>query len=258
MQAAEHLPISGPRVEDILSARPDQKYYEKARIFAPPCECADCQNGFYTSQEQRIDCFAYKKRISDAEAKRILGAHVGQAQEDREYLRQLCGSHGDRIMSRWKKRSRDKRQNLLLHANPDLYMHRWFIPRLINDNPPWRDARKLRQSHLLPYLSVDLLKKDPAVFLGLLYNRTHYTPDMWASSDSKELLNAWVQGLFDVDFHEGCVVPRLPVRAACSLGPGICPPIRHSWIPQGPAHHRGTGLSSAVPPSRCGPDTGRG
>ncbi|KAL0253237.1 hypothetical protein SLS55_010209 [Diplodia seriata] len=85
-------------------------------------------------------------------------------------------------------------------------MHRWFMARYTSAQPTWKDARNLRDSFLLPYLSVELLKKDPAVFLGLLHNRTHYTPDMWAAFDSKELTIAWAAGFLDVDFNESCVV----------------------------------------------------
>lgn len=206
MQALDHLPIRVPRTED----NGPTHVLTHAPFCPPPCECPDCQNGFYTSQEQGIDRYGYKKRLSEGEAKRILRGHIAQAEEDREYLREQCGKHGDRIMSRWKKRSRDKREAWLLKAKPDLEMHRWFIPRYTNTDPHWKDARRLRDTFLLPYLSVDLLKMDPSVFLCLLYNRTHYTAEMWAPSDSKELTVPWAMGFLDVDFHESCVLLHGP------------------------------------------------
>lgn len=70
---------------------------------------------------------------------------------------------------------------------------------------PWEDARKLGKNFLLPYLSVDGLKNDLALFLSLLYNRTYYHPYMWAPSDSMELATGWNLCYLDVEISGACV-----------------------------------------------------
>jgi hypothetical protein len=90
-------------------------------ICTPPCEFQDCQHGFYASGEQYTACFWYRARISDREAERIAAGHIRDAQEDRRYLLQRLDSYADIIVNRWKKKSREKRQALLLEAIPELY-----------------------------------------------------------------------------------------------------------------------------------------
>lgn len=123
------------------------------------------------------------------------------------FLKTKCRLHGDRIMSRWKKRSREKRELWLLQADPNLCVDRWHLLRYVcmDAHLPWENARKLRKNFLLPYLSVDVLKNDPALFLSLLYNRTYYHPYMWAPSDSMELATGWNLCYLDVEISGACV-----------------------------------------------------
>jgi hypothetical protein len=51
-------------------------------------------------------------------------------------------------------------------------------------------------------------QNEPAVFFGLLHNRTLYPPEDWVSFDNKELTLGWASGYFDLEFCEHCVVMR--------------------------------------------------
>ncbi|KAF5869114.1 uncharacterized protein Bfra_011657 [Botrytis fragariae] len=133
--------------------------------------------------------------------------------------RQIAASHyGDIIVNRWKKKSQDKRQSLLLEAIPNLCEKRWIIPRHGftpegKQFPPINidgqmELRLLEIYHqlLLHWLSSEVLKTNPAVLFALLYNRTVYAPQDWASFDSRQLNSSFLFRHFDVDFSATCIV----------------------------------------------------
>ena len=181
----------------------------EASICPPPCDCVDCQHSFYTSEEQYDPRFSYRGRVSHPDAQRIATRHVQDAQQDREHLLQRLTSHADVILNRWKKKSREKRQALLVNAIPELYECRWLIPRY-TFTPESKlvgcQTSARRCQLLLPWLSLEVLKMNPAVLFGLLHNRTTYPPQDWAPYDSRQLILSWACGHFEVEFSSKCVV----------------------------------------------------
>lgn len=180
-----------------------------AIIYQPPCQCADCHNAFYLPEEQRNPLLSFRGRISDVDARRIAAQHVQDMQRERVYLQQRLASHGDLILSRWKKKSVEKRHALLIDACPDLYEHRWVYPRWYNtplDQRWYPRTKAARSQFLLPWLSVEVLKTNPAVLFGLLHSRTVYPPQDWAAFDNMQLILGWAGGYFEVQFTEKCVV----------------------------------------------------
>lgn len=178
-------------------------------ICHPPCECPDCQTGFYAGQEQYQPQFSYHRRLSDDAAKRIIRSYVKQTQEARARLAGLLLSHADVLMQRWKKRSQDKRRVLLNSVAPDLEESQWILFRY-----SYMDERKLlhsrnqsrRRQLLLPWLSVEGLKTNPAMLFALLHYRTRYPPQDWAVFDCRQLTLSWASGWLDVDYSAMCVV----------------------------------------------------
>ncbi|MCJ1250205.1 hypothetical protein MMC30_007431 [Trapelia coarctata] len=194
-------------------------------IYPSPCDCVDCQNGYYLPQEQQSTLFSYRGRVSDSDARRIAASHVQAAQQDRDYLRQRLASHGDNIINRWKKKSVDKRQAMLMEAVPELYEHRWLILRYCSTpvNKRWDCRNQVSRSQfLLPWLSLEVLKTNPAVLYGLLHNRTAYPPQDWAPYDSRQLILSWACGYFDVEYSDKCVImygPRYGKLVDWQAGP---------------------------------------
>lgn len=194
--------LSGPEYVASLAAIEDS-------ICHPPCECDDCQTGFYAAEEQYQPALSYRRRLSDDDAKDIAHSYVKQTNKARECLAGQLRSHADVLMSRWKKRSQDKRQALLKDAAPDLEEKQWILLRysymrerkLIHS----RSQRRRRQL-LLPWLSVEVLKTNPAVLFALLHYRTVYPPQDWAAFDCRQLTLSWACGWLDVDYSAKCVV----------------------------------------------------
>ncbi|KAI1770070.1 hypothetical protein F4818DRAFT_434334 [Hypoxylon cercidicola] len=178
-------------------------------IRAPPCSCHDCQVGFYLTAEQYDPGLSYRSRLSDADARRLVESSTRQIHETREYLAQRLKSHADLLMSRWRKQSLAKRQALLTEVAPDLETSPWinirfsYMPerKLID-----RRSQKRRRQLLAPWLSVDVLKANPAVLYALLHYRVTYPPQDWAAFDCRQLTLSWASGRFDVDFSDKCVV----------------------------------------------------
>ena len=178
-------------------------------ICLPPCECVDCQTGFYAAEEQYQPALSYRRRLSDEDAKDIAHSYMEQINEARERLAERLRSHADVFMSRWKKRSQDKRQALLKDVAPDLEEKQWILARY-----SYTHERKVIHSRsqsrrcqlLLPWLNVEVLKTNPAVLFALLHYRTVYPPQDWAAFDCRQLTLSWACGWLDVDYSAKCVV----------------------------------------------------
>ena len=54
------------------------------------------------------------------------------------------------------------------------------------------------------------MTSDPVRLLNLLYTRTKYTPEEWASYDNSLLDAHWRQGSLDLTYNQGCKVMRRP------------------------------------------------
>lgn len=148
----------------------------KMILALPLCTSKQCRRHFRSIQEQITRLFRYRKHLTDTEAKQIVETRMKNIKNDSQYLRSVCDSYGDVIMSRWKKKNRDKREAILLKADPDMYPKKWFIPRyaydlILNPNREWPEWRKPIKGYLLPYVNIEELKSDPSKFLGLLFNR---------------------------------------------------------------------------------------
>jgi len=194
-----------------MSSLPTLKDFQDftAIIYQPPCQCVDCHNAFYLPEEQTNPLLSFRGRVSDFDARRIAAQYVQDMQRERKYLQQRLASHGDLILSRWKKKSVEKRHALLIDAVPDLYEHRWVLPRWYNtplDQRWYPRTKAARSQFLLPWLSVEVLKSNPAVLFGLLHSRTAYPPQDWAAFDNMQLILGWAGGYFEVQFTDKCVV----------------------------------------------------
>lgn len=119
----------------------------------------------------------------------------------------------------------EKRQALLVSSIPELYEQRWLLPRYSStpESKRWNSQTRDRRCQLLlPWLSLDVLKTNPAVLLALLHYRTVYSPQDWAPYDSRQLTVSWACGHFDVEYSRKNVVlygPRYGELVDWQAGP---------------------------------------
>lgn len=178
-------------------------------IAKPPCECADCINGFYTVKAQSTFGLVYRYRLSDEDAERRVLLAVKKMGDLQRALTERLDVFADILMSRWIKPSQAKREALLKEAAPDLEDKQWLLPRYSLLRPQCYllgSSQKGRRGLLLPWLNVEVLTTNPAVLFALLHYRTAYSPQHWAAFDSQQLALSWAVGLLDVDFSPKCVV----------------------------------------------------
>ena len=173
----------------------------------PPCECVNCSSQFLTMNQQDYDRFRYKPVITPAAAKTMLASFTNHIDADRAYLAGLCDKYGNTIISRWRKKSRNKREALLLLADPSIEKEPWFRLRIEGNIVRWQELRQYRKSWLLPYMNTDIMKANPSVLLSLIDHRVHHSPEEWAAFDSHQLRRAWALGHFDLEYcGKYCVV----------------------------------------------------
>ncbi|KAI4719247.1 hypothetical protein E4T48_04531 [Aureobasidium sp. EXF-10727] len=133
MFSAAHQPQRNPSTVVGLSFVPKQQC-------PPPCECICCEQQFLAQTAQRFDRFRYETIVKPATAATTLANYINNIGNDRAYLADLCDRFGNTILSRWKKKSWDKRAALLLLADPTMEKEPWFRLRTEGEALTWQEA----------------------------------------------------------------------------------------------------------------------
>ncbi|KAH0367146.1 hypothetical protein KCU65_g4810, partial [Aureobasidium melanogenum] len=189
-----------------------------------PCECGTCRQQFlHVLREIRGGHYEYESVITSDAARTLLADLINKINTDRAYLANACKQLGNTIASRWRKKSRDKREALLLQADPTIEKDAEFRFREENEKytetEPWsklrteegctlQEARRSkRKSWLLPYMSTAAMKANPLVLLGLIHHRVHHSPEEWAPFDNEQLKHGWTTGDLALEYcGHACVV----------------------------------------------------
>ncbi|CAG8956775.1 hypothetical protein HYFRA_00011164 [Hymenoscyphus fraxineus] len=179
---------------------------------AQEASCTDCLEHYRAFDQLTTECRLYTRSIPREEARQLVHKLVSSTARNREILIERLNSHGDIFISRWKKRSRDKRGEILSKANADLPERRCYdLYALVQSNDgqyDWRPSRtaRFRTRILLPYLATSSLKENPGLLFALLHYRTKFTLADWATFDMHQVHNAWESGLVDINFSPDCII----------------------------------------------------
>ncbi|KAI1421771.1 hypothetical protein F5Y12DRAFT_718039 [Xylaria sp. FL1777] len=174
------------------------------KVYPSPCDCCPaCEESFRSLNGQISHCFyTYSATVNTKEAKAIISRHLTTIREASADLSREMGTHADLLMSRWKKCSQAKRENLLRAIAPNIAPNPWirvdFSPS--DAVPEYISNPKTRHQLLLPWLDVETLKTHPHTLFALLHYRLHHPPQAWAAFDVKQLDFGWTLGLFKVRF----------------------------------------------------------
>ncbi|KAI5369206.1 hypothetical protein Slin14017_G000850 [Septoria linicola] len=180
-------------------------------------DCAICLPQFIPGalylQKEKLG----EKRITNSHAQADLSVLVHDAGADLQTLKLLVKTHGDVIMTRWKKMTKAKREKAILQAQPMLYRHKWPEIRIQlgldegSDITAHGEHRFVAQSTmsrvtmLVPYLNLESLTKDPMRFLSLLHLRSAIDPEHWVTSDAAQFKLSWWNGHHMRYYNESCV-----------------------------------------------------
>lgn len=154
------------------------------------------------------DRHAYDGSLSKDEASKITTSYAKSIKENLEYLQGRIAVHGNTIISRWKKKSRDKRSEMLLKAFPNIFLEQWNMAVITYKygDVSWRGTRYFREAQLVPWLNLPSLRDDPYKLLALIHYRTKFGPEEWVSFDRTRTRSHWAVGGFSTEFADGSVV----------------------------------------------------
>ncbi|KAL2071114.1 hypothetical protein VTL71DRAFT_12349 [Oculimacula yallundae] len=194
-------------------------------LFRPPCECSECKQQFRdTSKVSMIrQIMTYSEAYSDAEARKFANDMTSRILENFLYLKNKCASTGDTIMKRWRTKSLEQREEMLLWIDPKLYRKKWCdayfskeiqdiwdenkrLGRRDRDATDGRERRPFQKVCMLPYVNLETLAEDFNNLLHLLGNRIKYSPQQWASYDNFLLNKQWGLGSFEIKYNRNSII----------------------------------------------------
>ncbi|KAH0397037.1 hypothetical protein KCU89_g8691, partial [Aureobasidium melanogenum] len=182
--------------------------------------------------------------VTDQEARQLVSSLVLDARQDLTFLREVLTDHADFIVTRWKKKSREKR-SVFLSQNVDVFDKKFAAIHLLHmrsspencdfnselmrslqgvNDPKMKEwlSQALHGSRLakmisayqdtwlLPYLDSDMLSEDPSLLLALLHHRTIHEPEDWILFDDMNADLAERFGIITQTFNAHCVVMQGP------------------------------------------------
>ncbi|THY32721.1 hypothetical protein D6D01_02497 [Aureobasidium pullulans] len=192
-----------------------------------PFDCGDdCKECF-------PQFFPATVRVSNAVAQQSILALTEAIQENTASLRSSLAAHADFVVTRWRKKSREKRLAFMeehsSHYPKNEDEHVYYtgpnsqalffntqieqvsrVQRVPHPRDPEGVVNRFRDTWFLPYLDAEMLSEDPLLLLGLLHHRTVNEPEKWISFDSSHVVLAECFGPVDHVFNSQCVLVQGP------------------------------------------------
>ncbi|KAF7890046.1 uncharacterized protein EAF02_002461 [Botrytis sinoallii] len=182
-------------------------------LYGPPIgscssSCTECNAQYRTLDLQPIDRLAYAEALSVHEAKTIAKSYADAIKDDFKYLHRMVVVHGNTIINRWRKKSRDKRTKTLQTAFPRMFSTKWNLVHVHYDyaDVTWQPMREFRETLLVPWLNLETLRDDPYKLLALLHARTKYSPEQWVAFGNHSMRASWETGALRTEYADCCVV----------------------------------------------------
>jgi len=198
-------------------------------VYPPPpgvhSNCAVCDENYYTVETQQnaisdlnIEskiCTLYKGYfITEEAAQQSLYTVIKGAIEDFEYIRGVLRSHGDLVMSRWTKKSKDKR-GVLLDSASDVCFGNW-PPITKRQLAPWVEDPLFLEEPISPgamigsgfcstWINIEELAGDRMKLLAFLHVRCENPPCDWASFDAHGMKRYFLTPVNPLMFNAKCV-----------------------------------------------------
>ena len=153
-------------------------------IYPPPHsahkDCSICEQHFLSVEDQKSEAARKVTTYNDHDAQLLLNKMRLATLQDIKHFYDLLLSHGDVILSRWKKYSRVKREKLLSEAS----MFFRLPPRKVDaETNPFGPRPMVHEA--IPGLVTDGFFQDYMKLLSLLHVRSEYLPDRWAAFDCR-------------------------------------------------------------------------
>ncbi|KAK5735757.1 hypothetical protein LTR17_007929 [Elasticomyces elasticus] len=164
------------------------------RLYEPPSGChLDCR-------DCAIEC-EYAAIYTNAIAAASIKETLSEINTHWTTLHQVLETHGDLILARWSKKSRDKRTAIL--ESTKIFAGTAQLDRRPNDGPWMRSSGRVFAG--ATWLDIQLLGEDRTKLLSLLHLRTAYPASVWALTDTKESMPYFGRSDCDIFFNAQCV-----------------------------------------------------
>jgi hypothetical protein len=190
------------------------------RIYPQPAEwcngctrehghCEYCKGNFYSTVAQESGAQQYSGSFSTEEAQTKIQSDILEARENLSYIQSKLHTHGDLILSRWSKKSKEKRGALLSTAAG--FCFGAWPPVTFTDPLPstpltaWCD--KECREFVWPYacwIRAKDFAEDRMRLLTLLHLRTEHSLQSWVMHDTIESRAVFNKGLY-VPYNPSCV-----------------------------------------------------
>lgn len=175
----------------------------------PPGRCDSCNRNFYSVAAQTSGVQRYHGSLTAEEAQAEINNLLTRIREDKADLKAKLHTRGDLIISRWSKKSIDKRGQLLC-SSARFCFGEW---------PPVSSTEELPDGHFIAWLPEESKRtsspyalwiqtkefaEDRSKLLAFLHLRTEHSPQSWAMHDTIESENLFEKAL-DLPYNSHCV-----------------------------------------------------
>jgi hypothetical protein len=162
--------------------------------FAPPRNiheaCKICDQHYLPEESQRADLTRRYLSCNDQDAQRLLLPLVQGSRDTLSHVRDVLASHGDLVISRWKKLSLAKRRELLSTASPMLFGPQSVGP-ATSRIEMWQEGGVIHEA--IPGIEANGFVQDWIKLISLLHVRCEYGPSQWAAFDTRSTQNIYAQ-----------------------------------------------------------------
>ncbi|KAK5701128.1 hypothetical protein LTR17_022850 [Elasticomyces elasticus] len=177
------------------------------RVYEPPSgchlDCRDCGAQYLSTTIQQSHECLYPASYTYAMAAAKIKKSLHDIDVHRTTLHEVLETHGDLILARWSKKSRDKRTVLL--ESTKIFGGTAELDRRPNDSTWMQSSGRIFAG--ATWLDIQLLAEDRMKLLSLLHLRTAYPASAWALTDTKESMPYFGRSGPDCDtfFNAQCV-----------------------------------------------------
>lgn len=190
--------------------------------FGPPGEvhanCVLCNMHFYSLDHQERPEVGYHSEFSNTQAQKWLDTHLEATQDDLMYVKEKLRTHGDLVVSRWFKKSKDKRGRLLSEA-AEWCFGQWpkvTFEQLGPDSDPaslqsvmgsmlslWlpKSYQTYHNFQWGPWIQSSDLAEDRMKLLLLFHVRTSHSLQEWAMFDTGETASIFDSSSFHIPYN---------------------------------------------------------
>lgn len=187
--------------------------------------CYICDQNYRSMHSQGPLSFRYVGTLDDAAAAQCIQEQMATTKEDLSYIGAKLQSHGDLLLTRWTKRSKENRGMTLSSLAEEIFgawppggrsstLREEHDGCLCGEHLRSRleQVKKVARQHVRyghfrygEWPQIEDFAQDKSKLLTLLHLRTAYPPETWAVFDTEAASITWDLALSPVVFNSGCV-----------------------------------------------------